>query len=305
MEGRFVDLGIGLVGLGADLPAPVVEALAQALDAPKVGGGQVAAFAGIGLEVVEFGWSAIIGFQILPASDPNGATRTAALVGVMREVPEQGTPRRFSATRQPAGHTPSIEVGRNRLAGEFEKRREPVGIEEGFVGDAVGGEAAGPADDQRDSQAALVKEAFAGAEGPVVGDASVAEFRHVQSSVVAGEDHQGLRSQPEFIEAGDQATHGFVEGFDQGRVDGFEGPRVGLDEVAAGVVRDMRGMMGEVEEERSLAVLFDELDGPIGQIEFTFSAFGLRRFGIGAAGVDHVEATALDFGRASPQVPFA
>ena len=152
----------------------------------------------------------------------------------------------------------AVEIRRGGRARQIEERRQPVGVHHRGVDDASRRDARA-ADDERHAQAAFVEVALAGAERRVVGHARVRPFRHVQAAVVAGEDDDGALAQAGGVEMGEQAADAVVERLQRRGIRGFEGAGIGGHQRRPRrQERDVRVVVGEVEEERALAVRVDE-----------------------------------------------
>jgi len=122
-----------------------------------------------------------------------------------------------------------------------------------------------------------------------VRDARVRSLGHVQSAVVRREDHNCLLSELELIELHQKPAHGLVECFNHGRIYRFEGARVRRDAFRRGFVGNVRAVVGQIEQERSIAVVLDETLREARECKLGLASFRRRGRGVGSGRMDDVE----------------
>ena len=185
---------------------------------------------------------------------------------VVREMPEE----RFSAERRLAREQrlqaqaiPVLAWALGQSGGG-----EAGGIQIG-AGDRLGDDAprlrdAGPLDDQRHADAALIIRALVGPQRGVARGV-------VEAAVVRGEDDDGVLLEAEFVQRGQHAAHAFIHALDHRGIRGFALP-LGLrdlfilgDHLRLGLQRRVDAVMREVKEERAVALVADELHRFVGQ----------------------------------------
>jgi hypothetical protein len=172
---------------------------------------------------------------------------------------------------QQTGQTDAIGRPFARHARRVEQRGEQVGGDHRFRRDGARARDSGPVHQQRHPHAAFVQRPFAGPQRIIASDDLAIGGLQV-AAVVGQKDEDGVPGEPSFFEAPPHASHAFVQAFDHGRVGGVgmaqPGPQlvaVFLDQLGLGFHGRVRGVMGQVEEERPLSGHVDHLERLVGQ----------------------------------------
>ena len=189
------------------------------------------------LQVVQLQPAVLEEFQQFPVAGADRAgrrraPRAAAGAEVAGEMPEEriAAPLRLAAAGEQAEVARAVEriAGVGFRAGEFEERRIEIHAVDRLVADGAGRDTAGPAEDVRHADAAFVEHALAAAQRCVVGDAAALDaFALVaaDAAVVAGEDHERVVAELEFVEHGQHAADAFVHAGDHGGISRDRGGR--------------------------------------------------------------------------------
>ena len=132
----------------------------------------------------------------------------------------------------------------------------------------------------------------------------VRSLGHVEAAVVAREDDDRPIAQTRGIDVLKQPADRVVERLNRGGIAGLEGVTVGVDDLRLRRVRNVRIVVGKIEEERPFAVRVDEALRLPRQVVLPFSAFGVARLRRGLTGVIDVEPLLARSVAGFAQVPF-
>ncbi len=127
----------------------------------------------------------------------------------------------------------------------------------------------------------------------------------MQAPVVRGENDDRPVRQFQGFEPGEQPSHRVVQRLDHAGIDRLEGRGIVPDPQRLRRIRDVRGVVGQVDQEGAVAVVFDESFGGGGQIVFALAAFGCRGLGIRLARMIEVEAVLPRAEALAADVPLA
>ena len=150
------------------------------------------------------------------------------MIAVVREVPEEGGAFGGRPVADEPGETHAVPmlVGARGGTDHLEDRGIEIGADHRDAADGAVGAAAGPADEERHTDAAFVEPALGtaerhvgGREGTVEGGGSddaigLAEVGGGHAAVVGGENDDGVFGEAERLERGDHAAEALVHVFD-------------------------------------------------------------------------------------------
>ena len=230
----------------------------------------LAILAGLAEFVAEEARAAYQGPDKLPS--PFSHRRVGADIGPV-EIPLPKTPR-LLGERSPSEYRRQIAPVQRRAvrlwhSGQREKRRHPVGEVREIVRHGVGGDRSRPPENHRHSDTALVDPPFAAPQARVESlvESRLALFQHVRRieerrSVVAGERDERVVGQAEAVERVHHPADAGIHPLDHGvcrRDDPIEAlVPVGRDLLVGRLERRVRSAEGQVQEERSIGIAFDE-----------------------------------------------
>jgi hypothetical protein len=297
--GLVAGIGCGQAGVGILLEA--AEFGQQLGGALGFGFGEVVLLADVLGEVEEFDALIIQPLDEFPVASADGGRGRAALIAVVGVMPKERT--LWQVTAFEHGHeAAAIEflAGLWLGLGGFEQGGEEIGAADRGADDGAGFDDGGPAHDEGLADAAFIHPAFAAAQREVGGGGALAGG---EAAVVAGEDDEGVLTQTEFVEFGEDFADGEVHGLDHSGVDGvfldeadfagvffspggFEAEALAfllifLFQIGSRLQRGVDGVEGEVGEETTVFVGFDESASLRGEAIWQVLAF----WAVGQAGV--------------------
>ena len=236
-----------------------MERCRQRGNAVGLGRGQVALLVGVVAKVVELDPTAILEkLDELKVTFAHRARRRRP-ADIAREVPEQTLAHRRLAALHETGEARAVEhlPGGPTGTAQLEQRRVEVDRGHGHRGCRSLLRHTGARDDQWHANASLVELSLAAGEWCRV---------LLRAAIVGREDHDRVVREPERLERGHDPAHVLINRLDRGGVGGVvPAIRTGLrlpfvlgEQIRLRVERRVDGVVGEVREERTGAVLFHE-----------------------------------------------
>lgn len=272
-------LGIGDGELGVGGGEVGVETSGEGFGFIGFRGEPVGFFLRVGGDVIEFLVMVLVEADEPPAVFEDGAVGGGTAGVVVRVVPAERAGGQGFAAEGWAEVGP-VDWGWERGAGGGGDGDAEVHGDDWFVGGGSGFGEAGPVDDERDADPAFPWRAFAGAETEVGGDRVFGAAE--ETAVVGGEDEDSAVGEIEIADGGAETADAIVDAGDHGGVDrvivrvgGIGEGLVFCDDVGFAAEGSVDGVLGEVDEERTVAGGLDEADGVGGE------AFG-EEFAVGA-----------------------
>jgi len=185
-------------------------------------GSNVCGLGEVVFQIVEFEGTGAVLLHENVLSLSNGAVFSGAAAVVVWVVPEEtfATQARFRIAKN-GGEADSVDVlvvgGHSLDAGDVEEGWVVVDADNRFFADAARLSDAWPFDDGGDSCATFVSGAFTGSERNVFCRIAIA----VETSVVAGQEDQGVLSLADFFQLLHDSPNTFIHAFDHGSVGGI------------------------------------------------------------------------------------
>ena len=226
--------------------------------------GQVVSLANVLCQIVEFHRSVLIPFNKLVVTFPYGPAQTVAAVkGVIGIVEVKGRSPQRSCLFEQGQQALTVErfVGLPLNTGDLQQGRVEIHADHRCPTDRARFNAAGPSDDQRHADAALVQVSFRGAQRRQIGHAA-------EGTVVGGKDNERLFREFKFVQGLQYATYGPVHGLDHGGVASILEPGTRAVLIDQGLRRlhgPMHRIVPQGDEEGSVPMFADEVDGFIRQ----------------------------------------
>src|SRR5579883_3234198 len=230
---------------------------------PGAGGlalNQISALSDVVAKIVKLEMAIFEELDQLPVAEAHGGCWPAALIAVMRVVPEERAPGDFPAFEEWTERY-AVDVAGVHVHGFAEGGKE-IDAGDWRIDDAARFGHAGPADEERLADATLEQMPFAGAERGVVGDRLRARGLITNAAIIGEENHDGAVGLARVFERFEQLAGGCIGGFDHGAVSRVAIADVAFavffDQVFRGLERDVHGELGLIKEERLCAGFANE-----------------------------------------------